>query len=256
MATQPILEMTAVEIAEASHSGRGTVRAVDWSVETGECWVVAGVQGSGVSAFLETAAGLRPVVAGALQLFGRPVAELRGDAVSDIRTRVGFLFSGSGRLFGSLTAIENVTLPLRYHQGMSMEAAVEEVRPLLEWLELQAVVGAMPSRLGRGMRLRVALARALALRPELVVLDDPVAGLDSGQIRWWRSIVTSLIAGSPWLHRKPATVIVGTEMLRPFLSIGHRFALIHRGAFQLLGDSGGVMALTEDPVREVLGDAF
>lgn len=256
MATQPILEMTAVEIADASHTGHGKVRAVDWSVDPGECWVVAGVQGSGVSAFLETAAGLRPVGSGALRLFGRPLAELRGDAVSEIRTRVGFLFSGSGRLFDSLTAIENVTLPLRYHHRMSMEAAVEEVRPLLEWLELQSVIGAMPSRLGRGLRLRVALARALALRPELVVLDDPVAGLDSGQIRWWRSVVTALTSGSTWLNRRPATVIVGTEALRPFLSIGHRFALIHRGAFERLGDSAGVMALAEEPVREVLGDAF
>lgn len=256
MSTQPILEMTAVEVAEASRSGHGVVQAVEWSVDKGECWVVAGVQGSGVSAFLETAAGLRPVASGVLRLFGRPLAELRGDAVSEIRTRVGFLFSGSGRLFDSLTAIENITLPLRYHLGMSMESAVEEVRPLLEWLELQSVAGAVPTRLGRGMRLRVALARALALRPELLVLDDPVSGLDSGQIRWWRSIVTSLTSGSPWMDRKPATVIVGTEVLRPFLSIGHRFALIHRGAFQRLGDSGSVMALTEDPVREVLGDAF
>lgn len=256
MGSSPILEMNSVEIADSRLSGHGPVRGVDWSVVSGECWVVAGVQGSGVSAFLETAAGLRPAASGTLRLFGNPVVDLHGDTVSKIRERVGFLFSGSGRLFGSLTAIENITLPLRYHRGLSMEAAVEEVRPLVEWLELQPVAGAAPSRLGRGMRLRVALARALALRPELVVLDDPVAGLDSGQIRWWRSIVTSLWTGVPWLNGLPATVIVGTEVLRPFLSVGHRFALIDRGAFKLLGDSGSVLALAEEPVREVLGEAF
>lgn len=256
MGSPPILEMNAVEIADSRLSGHGSVRGVEWSVGAGECWVVAGVQGSGVSAFLETAAGLRPVAAGTLQMFGNPVIELHGDAVSEIRARVGFLFAGSGRLFGSLTAIENITLPLRYHRGVPMEAAVEEVRPLLEWLELKSVAGTIPSRLGRGMRLRVALARALALRPELVVLDDPVAGLDTGQIRWWRSIVTALVAGTPWLHDRPATVVVGTEVLRPFLSVGHRFALIDRGVFKPLGDSGSVLALAEEPVREVLGEAF
>ena len=256
MASSPILEMTAVEIAEARLSGHGAVKEFDWSVEAGECWVVAGVQGSGVSAFLETAAGLRPPGSGALKLFGLSVGELRGDDVAEIRTRVGFLFPGSGRLFESLTAMENITLPLRYHRGVSMKGAVEAVRPLLEWLDLQGVAAAVPGRLGRGLRLRVALARALALRPELLVLDDPVAGLDSGQIRWWRSTVTALATGSPWLEGRPATVIVGTEVLRPFLSVGQRFALIHRGAFKLLGDSGSVMALTDEPVREVLGEAF
>ena len=246
--------MDGVEVSDSRRTGCEPVSGIDWSVEAGECWIVGGIQGSGVTAFLETAAGLRPAAAGSIRLFGQHLASLHGDTVTEVRRRIGFVFSGSGRLFFPLTAIENITLPLQYHTGLSSAEAIRDVTPLLEWLGLASVAGTHPARFGRSMRLRVALARALALRPELIVLDDPLAGLDTGQIRWWRQIVESLIAGCPWLGGKPATVLLGTETLRPWLALGHRFAMIDQGSLRLLGDRDAVLACADPSVREILGE--
>jgi ABC-type branched-subunit amino acid transport system ATPase component len=112
----------------------------------------------------------------------------------------------------------------------------------------------LPAHLGRASTLQVALARALAMRPELLLLDDPLAGLDSGQSRWWRTLVESLVSGHPWLHGKPATVVIGTDTLRSMLGLGHRFALIDRGTWRILGDRQQVLDCGESNVREVLGD--
>ncbi len=249
-----VIEMVGVEVADSRRPGRGPLVGVDWSVARGECWVVSGLQGSGISGLLETAAGLRPVAAGELKLFGEPLAPLRGDELTGIRKRIGVLFSGTGRLFSSLTVMENVTLPLRYHEDLSLSAAAESVAPLLEALGIESVSAALPAHLGKSWTLRVALARALALRPELLLLDDPFSGLDSGQFRWWRTLIESVASGHPWLLGKPATVVIGTDTLRPLLGLGHRFALIDRGAWRVLGDRQNVLACEESGLREVLGD--
>ena len=250
----PVIEMVGVEVADSRRPGRGPLAGVDWRVTAGECWVITGLQGSGITGLLETAAGLRPVAAGELKLFGEPLAPLRGDNLTDIRRRIGLLFSGNGRLFSSLTVMENVTLPLRYHENLSLTEAADRVGPLLESLNIQSMSTALPAHLGRASTLRVALARALALRPELLLLDDPLAGFDSGQSRWWRTLVESLVSGHPWLHGKPATVVIGTDTLRSMLGLGHRFALIDRGTWRILGDRQQVLDSGESNVREVLGD--
>ena len=254
MSLPKVIELDGVQVTDSRRMEAPSVGAVNWSVAQGECWVVGGLQGLGVTAFLETAAGLRPPDSGEVKLFGEALSALHGDSVAAIRRRVGYLFSGNGRLMTPLTVVENITLPLRYHAGISFADAVAEVAPLVEWLGLEPVAGLLPIRLARSMRLRVALARALAVRPELLILDDPIAGLDSGQIRWWRQLVESVIKGHPWLHGRPATVVVGTEVLRPFLPVGNCFAMIHQVSMHCLGDREAVLSSEDPGVREVLGE--
>jgi ABC-type transporter Mla maintaining outer membrane lipid asymmetry ATPase subunit MlaF len=191
----PLLELRDVAVASAEAPKSALLRGVNWTVTQGEFWVVGGLPGSGKSQLLQTAAGLLPPRAGAVRFFGR---ELAGTSAADLvrtRRRIGFVFADGGRLFNGLTVAQNVALPLCYHLDCQPEAVSEAVEALLAITELKPLAGRLPARIHRAWRQRLALARALALGPELLLLDNPTAGLDRRQVRWWVEFLVQLSAG-------------------------------------------------------------
>jgi phospholipid/cholesterol/gamma-HCH transport system ATP-binding protein len=246
----PLIELCDVAVGTGGPGSRPLIEAVDWSVARGEFWLVAGLPGCGKSLLLQTAAGLLPAGRGSLRLFGRAVAALSETEFTEVRRRIGFVFPDGGRLFHDLTVAQNIGLPLCYQRDCRLDAVAEPVNALLEWAGLSAFANAEPSRLGRSFRQRVAAARALALEPEVLFLDNPLSGLDAGQSRWWLNAIEQLAAGRSAIRRSPSTLVVAVDDLRPWWGAARQLALIQEHRWRRLGDLA--TAGDEPLLRELL----
>jgi ABC-type transporter Mla maintaining outer membrane lipid asymmetry ATPase subunit MlaF len=205
---------------------------VNWSVQSGDYWVVAGWQGSGKSDFLMMTGGVMAPLRGQYWLFGEEMP-IFDDARLQVRLRLGLVFDG-GRLFNQLTVRENVALPLRYHRNLTQTAAEPEVNALLEAMELGPWADSTPGALSRNWQKRVGLARALMLRPELLLVDNPLAGLDLRQEHWWLDFLSQLSKGHPLLG-PPLTLVVTAADLRPWKDRARQFAVLKDRKFAVLG---------------------
>jgi len=144
----------------------------------GEVIGIVGGSGTGKSVLLKTIVGLQLPAAGAIEVLGVPITDRRGADGAPIETRWGVLFQG-GALFSSLTVAENVAVPLKEHTDLSAPLIREVAAYKIAMVGLPAEAGAKyPNEISGGMRKRAGLARALALDPEIVFLDEPTAGLD------------------------------------------------------------------------------
>ena len=209
---------------------------VDWRVASGEFWVVGGRQGSGKTSFLSTIAGLQRPAAGVIRLFGEEVSRLPEPELLRQRVRVGFVFKGGGRMFAELTVAENVALPLRYHREWTDEKAGERVHAILEATELAGEADSTAQSLGWGRQQRVGLARALALNPELLFLDEPLSGLEARDRQWWRKFLNTLWEGAPLTGGHKMTMIATTNDFGPWSGGSHHCGLLQDGRWQPLGE--------------------
>ncbi len=231
----PLLELAAVDIAAPHAPAAVLVRGVDWRLSAGEYWAVGGLEGVGKSGWLTTAAGLQRPAAGLHRLFGEDSAQLSADELVVARRRIGMVFEQGGRLFPQMTVAENVALPVRYHQNCLLETASGVVMEVLALAGLESLATQPAGQLSRAWQLRVALARALVLRPEVLLLDNPLAGLDPRQTRWWLDMLVALNAGHPWLAGRPLTIAATTDDLRPWRDRARQFALLQGSRWQVLG---------------------
>ncbi len=249
----PVLEFDGASVNLAEEA-TAAVTGIDWRIAEGESWVIGGLQGSGKSAVLEAAAGLTPVLSGTVRLFGVSLDGLTPKEARDLRLRVGVVFEGSGRLFTDLTVLENLTLPLRYHRELSFADATEAVAPLLESLDLVTVASRYPGKIGYGVAKRVALARALVLRPAILLVDDPLRSLDSTQARAMRRHLQEFNRGHAWCDGRPVTLIVTAEELRPFVNPSNQFAIIDKHGWKIVGTREQLLGDRSDAVRELLAE--
>lgn len=173
--------------------GRQTVHdGISLAVERGELLALIGGSGSGKSVLLREIVGLLPPFAGRIELLGADVARAAEGDLQSLRKRVGMLFQ-DGALFSSIDVGGNVAVPLREHTQLSAELIDEVVRLKLALAGLpQEAAMKMPSELSGGMRKRAALARALALEPEILFLDEPTSGLDPVTARAFDQLLLSL----------------------------------------------------------------
>jgi phospholipid/cholesterol/gamma-HCH transport system ATP-binding protein len=250
----PIIEMSGVRLAHSRAPGVSMIEGIDWTVRPGDFWVVAGLQGSGKSMLLETAAGLHPQSAGSVRLFGQPVTGSEGDELFPLRRRVGLVFDGAGRLFPGLTVFENLALPWCYHHNAPLGDAVSALGHVIEALSLDRILDVAPSRLGRAWARRVALGRALALQPEVLLLDNPLAGLDTAHLRWWRQFLAQARLGHAAAGGRPLTLVTATDELRPLIPLGTQFALVHQRRWMPLGGPDAVRQCHEPILQEILGE--
>lgn len=151
---------------------------VNLTVQRGEIFGLAGSSGCGKSTLLREIIQLQQPASGTIEVFGREVQGMSDDEALVLRRRLGVMFE-RGALFSALTVAENVSLPLHEHTDLSDELIAEIAAIKIALVGLPASAGAkFPAELSGGMRKRAALARAIALDPELLFLDEPTAGLD------------------------------------------------------------------------------
>ena len=169
------------------------LRGLDLDVPRGTTVTVMGGSGSGKTVLLRLTAGLIKPDRGRIQTLGVDTTPLREEALLPLRRRMGFVFQGAA-LFDSLTVYENVAYPLREHATLPESEIADRVHRLLARVGLRDVDGKLPAELSGGMRKRVGIARALVLGPELVLYDEPTAGLDPTNARVITELVESLKA--------------------------------------------------------------
>ena len=213
----------AVENLRKSFGSHTVLNGISLSVGRGETLAVLGRSGTGKSVLLRLIIGLEKPDSGSICIHGRNIAGLALDQMGEIRKKVGFLFQHAA-LYDSLTVAENVAFPLVHHRAeMSRLDRTDRVRELLAEVGMEGDLDKMPSDISGGMQKRVGLARALALEPEILLLDEPTAGLDpisSGEID---DLILKLQR-----ERRMASIVV-THDLHSARTIANRLALLDQG---------------------------
>src|SRR5512140_759023 len=168
------IEWKAVTKAFAGHA---VLRGMNLAADKGEAMFIIGASGAGKSVTIKHLIGLLRIDAGEIWFDGQRVDQLPEPALAPLRKRIGMVFQSS-TLFDSMTLAENVALPLRMHQRMSWPAAIKDASQRLAQVYMAEHAERYPAELSDGMRKRAAIARTLALGPEVVLFDEPTTGLD------------------------------------------------------------------------------
>ena len=167
-----------IEKLNKSFGDNHVLRNFDFNLYKGESVVVLGKSGSGKSVLIKCIIGLIKPDSGSVNVLGKSIPELNNQELDKIRVKVGFLFQ-SNALYDSMTVRENLEFPLRRHWIRKDKETVNDlVMEALTNVGLVDTVDMMPSELSGGMRKRIALARTLILKPEIILYDEPTTGLD------------------------------------------------------------------------------
>jgi phospholipid/cholesterol/gamma-HCH transport system ATP-binding protein len=171
---EPIIR---VEDLTAGYEGNAILKNISFTVNRGEVFVILGGSGCGKSTLLKHMIGLYPPIGGRVYIDGADIVTADGDARDAILRRFGVMYQ-SGALFGSMTLLENVRLPLEEFTALDMEQMDLLSRMKLDLVGLVQFTGHLPNEISGGMQKRAAIARAMALDPQILFLDEPSAGLD------------------------------------------------------------------------------
>ncbi|HXT24882.1 MAG TPA: ATP-binding cassette domain-containing protein [Candidatus Eisenbacteria bacterium] len=241
-AQAPVVSIRNLHVA---YGEREILHGVSFDVLAGETIVILGGSGSGKSTLLRTLVGLESPTSGEVILRGKNLQQLSEGEWRELRQHIGISFQ-SGALFGSMTVGENVALPLLEHTQLDPATIEIMVRLKLNEVGLSGYEDYMPAQLSGGMKKRAALARAMAMDPEILFFDEPSAGLDP-----------IIAAGIDQLLLKlkeafGITVIVVTHELASAFLIADRMVLLDKGHIVAVGTTAELQTSTHPRVRQFL----
>jgi len=240
--TEPVISLRNLRV---SYGEREILHGVNFDVVRGETLVILGGSGSGKSTLLRTLVGLEKPSAGEIWIKGRDLAKTSTAEMDEIRTKIGMSFQG-GALFGSMTVGENVALPLREHTRLEDSTIEIIIRLKLQQVGLEGFEYYTPAQLSGGMKKRAAVARALAMDPEILFFDEPSAGLDPIIAAGIDELILELKRA---FHM---TIIVVTHELASAFLIADRMLLIDKGNIVALGTTEEMRSSTQPRVRQFL----
>src|SRR5467141_1791152 len=238
--TEPVISLRNLRVC---YGEREILHGINFDVVRGETLVILGGSGSGKSTLLRTLVGLEKPSAGEIWIKGRDLAKTSAAEMDEIRRKIGMSFQG-GALFGSMTVGENVALPLREHTKLEDSTIEIILRLKLQQVGLEGFEYYMPSQLSGGMKKRAAVARALAMDPEILFFDEPSAGLDPIIAAGIDELILELKQA---FHM---TIIVVTHELASAYLIADRMVLIDKGIIYGFGTPREMRASTQPRVRQ------
>jgi phospholipid/cholesterol/gamma-HCH transport system ATP-binding protein len=229
--------------------GEQTVlNGIDLTVAEGETVAILGRSGTGKSVLLKLLVGLQKPDAGSIQLCGHQIQDLKPAELNEVRKKIGFLFQQAA-LYDSLTVGGNVGFPLIRHTKLSESERQDKVRELLSDVGLQEDLDKMPSQISGGMQKRVGLARALALDPEILLLDEPTAGLDPITAAEIGKLISDLKA------KRKITSVVVTHDVRGAKGFSDRLILLDEGNIVIEGVYADLQKSEDQFVSQFIGAA-
>jgi phospholipid/cholesterol/gamma-HCH transport system ATP-binding protein len=239
---EPVISLRNLRV---SYGDREILHGVSFDVHQGETLVILGGSGSGKSTLLRTLVGLEKPTAGQICIHGRDLAETSSGEMDEIRKKIGMSFQG-GALFGSMTVGENVALPLREHTRLEDSTIEVMLRLKLQQVGLEGFEYYSPSQLSGGMKKRAAVARALAMDPEILFFDEPSAGLDPIIAAGIDELIMEL------KRAFRMTIIVVTHELASAFLIADRMLLIDKGNIVAIGTTEEMRSSAQPRVRQFL----
>ena len=210
------------------------------TINTGETTVIIGRSGCGKSVLLKHIMGIMKPVSGQIFIDGRNLSRLRGNQLNDVRMKLGMLFQGAA-LFDSLSVWENVAFGMIEHTKKSKDEIMERVRECLRLVGLRGGEYLKPAELSGGMRKRVGLARAICMKPEIILYDEPTTGLDPIMA----DAINNLIID---FHDKlKMTSIAVTHDMRSAYKIADKIAMLYNGKIVSVGTPDEIKS-TDNPI--------
>jgi phospholipid/cholesterol/gamma-HCH transport system ATP-binding protein len=235
--------MIILENLTKSFGPKRVLSGVSLEVPEGRNTVIIGQSGSGKSVTLKLIVGLLEPDAGRVLVDGQWVQDLDRAELAALRGRIGYVFQFAA-LFDSMTVAENIGLGL-VKRGLDQETIRERVQESLAVVDLRGTEQKFPAELSGGMRKRVGIARAIALRPSYILYDEPTTGLDP---------VTSAVMDLLMIRTRDlgVTGLIVTHDMRSAFSVGDRIAMLHQGIIRQVGTVAEIQATDDAVVRQFI----
>ncbi|MEO8845634.1 MAG: ATP-binding cassette domain-containing protein [Kofleriaceae bacterium] len=226
-------------------AGKPVLRGMTLAITKGEVMFIIGTSGVGKSVTIKHLIGLLRIDAGEIWFDGARVDQLPERKLAPLRRRIGMVFQ-SATLFDSMTLVENVALPLRVHQRLGMRAALEQARVRLAQVYMADYADRFPAELSDGMRKRAAIARTLALDPEVVLFDEPTTGLDPVSARRIDRLIRELA------EKLGVTAVVVSHDPASIFGTADRVAFLYQGVVHTVATPAELRASADPVVQQFI----
>ena len=236
----------AVQELRKSFGAQRVLNGITFQVGQGETVAVIGRSGGGKSVLLKLLIGLQMPDSGSIRVADEEIIKLDNKRLNDIRKKIGFLFQQAA-LYDSLSVAENVDFPLSRHSKMSAQERAERVRNLLAEVGMDQELEKFPSQLSGGMQKRVGLARALALDPDVLLFDEPTAGLDPITASEIGNLIVEL------KKKRQLSAVVVTHDVHGAKTYSDRMVLLHQGSIHAEGSFDELERSKDELVSQFFG---
>ncbi|MBI2985514.1 MAG: ABC transporter ATP-binding protein [Deltaproteobacteria bacterium] len=230
-----------------SFGEKAVLQGVSLAVQRGETMVILGGSGSGKTVLLKHMNGLIGPESGEVLLDGLEISRMEEDELTEVRKKVAMVFQGCA-LFDSMTVGENIAYPLSEHTTLSVEEVRDRVREALVLVGLEGCEDLYPAEMSGGMKKRAALARALILRPEALLYDEPTTGLDPIMTHRINRLIRDL------QKKLAVTSVVVTHDLQSAFVVADRLAFLEKGLIRFVGTREEFQASKDLALHEFLAD--
>lgn len=219
------------------------LKQVNLEVFKGEDLVILGRSGSGKSITIKCIVGLVVADAGAIKVFDTDITKLNNTALNEIRSKIGFMFQ-NGALYDSMSVRQNLAFTLKHHtKNIASEEIEKQIIEALTNVGLEDAIDKMPAELSGGMRKRIALARTLIIKPEIILYDEPTSGLDTITSREISELILSVQK-----KYKTTSIIITHDMSCAKLT-GNRIMILKEGIIYAEGTYNQLEKSTDNWVR-------
>ena len=230
-----------------SYDGKEVHKDVSFYLNKGNCLGLLGGSGAGKSVILRSLIGLESPDGGSLKVFGEEVSNLSEDDWVEVRKKISYVFQ-DGALFDSMSVFENVAYPLIEHTNLSEDEIKNRVTEVLAEFDLEGTDELMKSELSGGMQKRVGLARSIILKPEIILYDEPTAGLDPANTINIQNIILQL-------KKRGNSSILVTHDMPTALAVCDDICLLHEGRILARCDASELKTNKDHPINQFMHGA-